>query len=100
MPCAQLGEALSTWRTASLVPTACGDIVDDSQAGGGDELAFLFTMIHPPLRACLSFSLCPWTSTVLFQLTGTAGPRARCSEFNERNDGEKWEGVKGKSPKA
>lgn len=48
--------ALSTLRTASLVPTARGDIVDDSQAGGGDMFAFLFTMIHPLLRACLSLA--------------------------------------------
>ena len=32
-----------------------------------------------------------WTCSVLFQLMSTAGPLARCSEFNERNDlGGSW----------
>ena len=35
-----------------------------------------------------SVKSCPslWTCSVLFQLMSTAGPLARCSEFNERND--------------
>lgn len=34
------------------------------------------------VKSCLSL----WTCSVLFQLMSTAGPLARCSEFNERND--------------
>lgn len=34
------------------------------------------------VKSCLSLRTC----SVLFQLMSTAGPLARCSEFNERND--------------
>lgn len=34
------------------------------------------------VKSCLSL----WTCSVLFQLMSTAGPLARCSDFNERND--------------
>lgn len=74
---------LQTLTTASLPPTVRGDIADVPQAGEeGNMPPVLFTMTHPLRKSCLSL----WTCSVLFQLMSTAGPLARCSEFNEWND--------------
>lgn len=73
---------LQTRTMASLPPTVHGDIADVPQAGKGTCLPSCLQWVI--LCKVLSFSL--RTCSVLFQFMSTAGPLARCSEFNERND--------------
>lgn len=68
-----------TRTTDSLPPAAHGDSADALLGGRGNMLPVLFTVTHT--LSCLSLRTC----SVLFQLMSTAGPPARCSEFNERN---------------
>lgn len=67
-------------QTADSLPPAVHGVNADVPLGGrGNMLPILFTMSHT--LSCVSLRTC----AVLFQFMSTAGPRARCSEFNERN---------------